>query len=624
MRAMKVSFFHHRRRLVGSAIVLGIVVLSATLAGWRPLALARRFIVWAVESPILEERSATERDLTPFTHLAASQVGYGPNAAKAFTSPQPFASFAIVDEEDQSIVWRGVGPGHHVATDLLGSLRNVWVGDFTNFATSGRYRIAADNGLTSHPFAIGTHVFDPAVRAVQRSFYFQRAFTEIPGAHAEGPWTHDSDAHAAPPGERRGWHDAGDFSLYNMTAASSLFWLFEAYSDFAPDSDDTNIPESGNGVPDLLDEARWELEWLLSVESGTGGFRNTTCLTQYRAYGDNALERTGRYVSGEVGTVATARTVGILAYASIIYAAFDPVFAQRLRDAAWRGWRYLEVRPSEQSDGPTCPAFRQDDDLQSGRAVRMFAAAGMLLATGDRRFNEAFETYFDDIDGDPSAYRFNVYASLVYLRAATGDPVRQVAIRSRLRQHADRALDDARAHPFEWAGRYFWGSIGAGFERSGAFNAKLCLGDPIQEAAHCDQVLANLHYMFGRNYYQFAYVSGIPGVTQGRRRAFHHWLATLNATPYLFPGLVAGGPSETPRPDDASRPRARPRPVWGYWGDPAMPRDAATPIDGRYTDNDSWSTNEIDIGWQAVTLYNLYVGQWLSRRDQIANTSLPR
>ena len=115
----------------------------------------------------------------------------------------------------------------------------------------------------------------------------------------------------------------------------------------------------------------------------------------------------------------------------------------------------------------------------------MFAAAGMLLATGDRRFNEAFETYFDDIAGDPSAYRFNVYASLVYLRATTGDPARQVAIRSRLRQHADRALDDARAHPFEWAGRYFWGSIGAGFERSGAFNAKLCLGDPIQAAAHC-------------------------------------------------------------------------------------------------------------------------------------------
>jgi hypothetical protein len=254
----------------------------------------------------------------------------------------------------------------------------------------------------------------------------------------------------------------------------------------------------------------------------------------------------------------------------------------------------------------------------------MFAAAGMLLATGDRRFNDAFEAYSDDIEADPSAFRFTVYASLVYLRAATGDPARRVAIRSRLREHADRALADAQAHPFEWAGRYFWGSIGAGFERSGAFNAKLCLADPTKEATHCNQVLANLHYMFGRNYYQFAYISGIPGVTQGRRRAFHHWLATLNATPYLFPGMVAGGPSESPRPDDRSLPRARPVAVWGYWGDPAKPRDTATPIDGRYTDNDSWSTNEIDIGWQAVTLYNLYFGQWFSRRDQIPDASLSR
>ena len=73
---MSVSFFHHRRMLVGSA-VFGIIVLSTTLAGWGPLALARRLIVWAVEYPLLQERSATERDLPQFAHLAASQVGDG-------------------------------------------------------------------------------------------------------------------------------------------------------------------------------------------------------------------------------------------------------------------------------------------------------------------------------------------------------------------------------------------------------------------------------------------------------------------------------------------------------------------------------------------------------------------
>lgn len=125
-------------------------------------------------------------------------------------------------------------------------------------------------------------------------------------------------------------------------------------------------------------------------------------------------------------------------------------------------------------------------------------------------------------------------------------------------------------------------------------------------------MLANVHYALGRNSLQRAYVGGIAGVTSGRTRAFHHWLAALEARPFLFPGMVAGGPSEHPDARDASFPRARPVPLWGYWGDPAMPRDDSTPLDGRYTDNDSWSTNELDVEWQAVTLYNLYLARWLA------------
>jgi len=123
-----------------------------------------------------------------------------------------------------------------------------------------------------------------------------------------------------------------------------------------------------------------------------------------------------------------------------------------------------------------------------------------------------------------------------------------------------------------------------------------------------------VHYALGRNIFQLSYVSGLPGVTKARTRAFHHWLATLNASPFLFPGLVAGGPNDKPEAYDISIPRARPIPVWGYWGDPGMPRDEATPLDARFTDNDSFSTNEIDIVWQAAALYNLYFAQWLARR----------
>ena len=75
--------------------------------------------------------------------------------------------------------------------------------------------------------------------------------------------------------------DAGDFSLYSASINSSLFWLLSAVADFSPREDDTGIPKFGNGMPDLLDEARWGLEWLLSVQESGGGFQNTTCQELY-------------------------------------------------------------------------------------------------------------------------------------------------------------------------------------------------------------------------------------------------------------------------------------------------------------------------------------------------------
>jgi endoglucanase len=560
--------------------------------------------------PAWLRRAAHGPEEPAFSGLAASQVGYGPSMVKQFSSPKRFTSFQVVSATGE-VAFQGGVPTREISTDALGAIRAVWVGDFTALQAPGRYRIVTDDGTTSYAFNIGHDVFDPAVRAVQRAFYYQRAFTEVDAKHAQGPWIHASDAALAPPGVKKGWHDAGDFSIYSTSTNSSLFWLLSAFADFSPQDDDTNIPESGNGVPDLLDEARWGLEWLLSMQEQSGGFHNTTCQEHYGPYGTNWPERMPPYRAGEVGTIATGRAVGTLAFASVIYRRYDAGFAEQLLKAAHAGYRFLRDRPDEHSDGPTCPAMRQNGDASVGQGVRMYAAAGMLLATAERRFHADFEESYQPLQNDASGYRSNVFAALLYLRASAADPERQEAIRQELQSRADEVRLDADRHPFQWAGRTFWGSIAAGFHRTAGFSAQLCLNDPAAAAADCEQVLANVHHAFGRNYQRIAYVSGLPGVTRGRRHAFHHWLATLDAKPYLFPGLVTGGPMAAPEPADISVAYSRPIPVWGYWGDPAMPRDASTPLEGRYTDNDSWSTNELDIDWQAVTLYNLYFArQW--------------
>ncbi|HEX9486855.1 MAG TPA: glycoside hydrolase family 9 protein [Gemmatimonadales bacterium] len=594
------------------------VALVAALIGALAIASvgpggARRIAKQVLGAWATRQRLAARDEEAAFAHLAASQVGYAPLMKKQFSSPAAFQSFRVTSERDGSVAFVGGAPARRIRTGLLGAMEEVWVGDFSSLASPGRYRIVADNGLSSHPFDVGTDVFDRAVRSVQRWFYYQRAFTAIDAAHAEGPWTHPSDADKAPPGVRMGWHDAGDFSIYSASLSAALFWLLEAFSDFAPLGDDTNIPESGNGVPDLLDEIRWGLEWMLSVQDASGGFRNSTCEGHYGPYGTNTPDRVPTYKNGEVGTLATARAVGHLAYASTIFRPYEARFADRCLQAAWSGYRYLRAHWSENTDGPTCPALRADGDAEIGRHARMYAAAGMLLATGDGRFRDDFEESFEELRYDPSYHHMNGFAAQLYLRAPAGDPARKQALWKRLRALAEQARADGDGHPFQWATRYHWGSIGAGFTRTGAYSVKTCLDDPVKAAADCDQALANVHYAFGRNFLQFCYVSGLPGVTRGRRWAFQHWLATLGADPHDFPGMVAGGPNAAPEPTDGSKPHGRPIPVWGYWGDPAFPRDASTPLDGRYTDNDSWSTNEVSVDWQASTLYSLYFAQWVAK-----------
>ena len=612
------------RRAVGLTIAVAAAlaaVFGAALGPVLPTPVKER-VDWLRGYPVRLQRAALGPEAPPFGGLAASQVGYGPSMVKQFSSPGRFASFQVVSTSG-AVAFEGGPPVREVRTDALGAVRTVWVGDFTPLQTPGRYRIVTDAGISSYPFDIGPSVFDSAVRAVQRAFYYQRAFTEIDAEHAQGPWVHASDAALAPPGVVKGWHDAGDFSLYSASTNSALFWLLSAVADFSPREDDTGIPESGNGVPDLLDEARWGLEWLLSVQEPGGGFHNTTCQERYGPYGTNWPGRMASYRLGEVGTIATGRAVGTLAFASVLYRPYDTAFAERLLEAARAGYRFLRERPAENSDGPTCPAMRQDGDATVGRDVRMYAAAGLLLATGDRRFRADFEESYQPLQNDPSYLRSNVYAALLYLRASAGDPERQRAIRRELRRRAEEVRRDGERHPFQWAGRTFWGSIAAGFQRTAGFSAQGCLEDPVGAAADCEQVLANVHYALGRNYQQMAYVSGLPGVSRGRTHAFHHWLAALDARPFVFPGMVAGGPIAAPEPGDVAVPHGRPIPIWGYWGDPAMPRDASTPLEGHYTDNDSWSTNELDIDWQGVTLYNLYLARWWAAGAPTTRAALP-
>ncbi|HVP60686.1 MAG TPA: glycoside hydrolase family 9 protein [Myxococcaceae bacterium] len=599
-----------------TALRLGLLALGVLVVGLVASHRGRALLRHAAAALLGRVRLAERRRLPPeepfFSRLALSQVGYAPAMEKRFTAPRAFRSFEVRELATGRVALRGGAPVRTLPTDLLGEVRSVSIGDFSALTRPGRYWVVSDDGTESFPFEVGSSVFDPPLRAVQRWFYFQRAFTPVLAAHAEGPWVHADDARLAPPGVEGGWHDAGDLTVYNAYLTSALFWLLLADADFGPTADDTNIPESGNGVPDLLDEARWGLRWLLSVQDDSGGFRNTSCQDGYGPYGRNAPERMPPYGGGEVGTLATARAVGTLAFAATRFRRVDAAFAERCLRAARAGVGYLDAHP-ETTDGPSCPSARRDGDAAVGRSTRSYAAAGMALATGETRFHRDVRAQLAMPVPDPVYLHIDGLAALLYLRAPDADPELTARLRQALEANARVAREDGARHPFGWAGRYYWGSLGAALIRTGTANAWRCRQDPRAMAEDCAEALASLHYAFGRNGRQFCYVTGLPGVSHGMRAGFHQWLATLAATPRDFPGMLAGGPVRLPEPADVSHPAGLPIPAWGYWGDPAFPRDDRTPVEARYTDNDSWSTNEVSEEWEAQALYHLHLARWLAQ-----------
>ncbi len=558
---------------------------------------------------------------TPTNVIAASQLGYAPSSKKQFSSPAQFNSFVVKRISDDAIAYTGGAPLRSVTDAVIGG-STVWIGDFSAVTTPGRYKIVAD-GRESYPFDVRSDVFDQATRAAQRFFYYQRAFTAIEQPYAEGPWVHPTDAGRAPAGVVKGWHDAGDLTVYNATMTQAIFWLLETWSDFRPMDDNTNIPESGNGVPDLLDETRWGIEWLLSMQESNGGV--WACATAANGtnsypYGTTFPHTVAPYVkSAAPSTQVTAKAVAVLGYAAGVYRQYDTTFANRCLDAARRGWAWIVANPNQTNDGVawgtgnTFNMYAQGGDQALLKTNKMWAAAGMLYATGEAQFELAFQTNFETIGWISSFSKSEAFAASLYLRVPTGaNPTTKISIKQRIFQMADAVRSDANAHPFQFATYYYWGCNSNAVHRTGQFSLRSFLLDSTRTADR-DQTLANLDYLFGRNFLNQVYVSGIDGVSKSRLRGFHQWMKALNASTWHFPGALAGGPNESPDGNDYSYPNNQPFPTWGYWGDPSNPRSGNTPIDARFTDNDSWCTNEVVVSWNAALVYNLYAARAIAR-----------
>lgn len=220
----------------------------------------------------------------PVPPIKVNQLGYRPHMVKVGKVSAPNLRladprFRIVDLKTGRTVFQG--QLRRVTDHDPFSGDAVWDADFTSLRQPGRYKLVVDGVGESFPFEIRDDLYDNLFRDAVRFYYLQRCGIALEPKYA-GPFAHeachlgDRQALTRDGKEQRdvsgGWHDAGDCNKYAPWVRYPLFLMLDLY-DLRPNAfrdGQLNIPESGNGVPDLLDEARWELDWLLKMQITDG------------------------------------------------------------------------------------------------------------------------------------------------------------------------------------------------------------------------------------------------------------------------------------------------------------------------------------------------------------------
>lgn len=488
--------------------------------------------------------------------------------------PRTWRKIAIVNVEPHDPVVRDAAGAivHRIAPDQVeargvdpASGDAVWQVDFSELDRAGSYTVAVA-GADSAPFAIGDAVYDEALVAGIKSFYFQRTRTALQAPYAV--WKGDAYTRAGVshvhddvgwdlndyPGKKRkwklegGWHDAGNFDMYVPSTAPSAQALLMAY-EWAPDRFGDavlTIPESGNGIPDILDEARWGLVWVLSMQEPGGAFRHRESVMQWTKEGPADEDRSTRWVAG-VSTSATAKAVAVLAVAARVYAPWDEPFARRCEDAARRGWDYLRATPDHvRVDGKGSPQPKWDDEPAHNDVGARFIAAVEMWRTfrDDTALAVAIEL-LDAAETQPGKLLDGAWANLSRwgLVTLSLDRDTPAAVRGEARRRLLAAVEPLRAQVERADGYrcastpadYYWGHNSNLLEKAHLLAVAHRLAPDRAWLPHAAR--DQWHWILGRNPNGYSMVTRVG---RGPERLYHMEWGPSEPPP---PGYLLGGPN---------------------------------------------------------------------------------
>lgn len=533
--------------------------------------------------------------------IKVNQIGFYPDSPKVAIIPgSQEGKFHIIDAMTDDVVYTGDVKN---PSEWIHSGETVMRADFTDFTVPGKYYVLHPTVGISYNFRIEDEVHRNLHKASLRAYYYNRASIELKKIHA-GSWhrpvghpdtvvyIHESAASPGRPAgyvisSPKGWYDAGDFNKYIVNSGISTYTLLAAYEHF-PDYYDglyLNIPESSNQIPDILDEARWNLDWMLTMQDpNDGGVYHKLTNLNFEGIIMPHEATSGRYVVMK-STGAALNFAAVMAAAARVYEKYDPGFAQTALKAAEYAWEWAIENPEIYYVQPPDVHTGQygDDDFSDEFD---WAAAELYITTGNDGYWNARNFHEIGIGIPVWQYvRPLTWVSLLHHRDSLTDVANIELIKERIINQGDELLEEYKTSAYNISmGLYgeedfVWGSNGM------AANHSLMLLQAYrltQDKSYLNAAQANLDYLLGRNATGYSFVTGYGSFTP--MYPHHRASAADERNEDPVPGFVVGGP--TYRHMDGCT-----------WYPSTMPALS-------YRDDwCSYTTNEVTINWNAPLVY---------------------
>ncbi|MBV8831839.1 MAG: glycoside hydrolase family 9 protein [Acidobacteriaceae bacterium] len=545
------------------------------------------------------------------TEIKVDQVGYLPQAPKyamivrAGNSPGD-SNFVVRRATNNSVAFSGTLTSAILDPDTADEVQTA---DFSGLKEYGKFYLEIPGVGRSWNFSVAPDVFRRAYYLAMRSYYGQRCGTgvdlgsEFPGykhgaCHLVGAYDSSSGKNGQHVSSY-GWHDAGDYGRYVVNSGIStgtLLWTWELYGNTIANAS-LNLPESGNGVPDILNEVRWNIEWMLTMQDSDGGVWHKQTSAHFSGFVMPEQDKLTSVVVG-MGTspykssCATGDFAAVTAIAARAYKPFDAAFSERSLNAAKNAWEWLSKNPNVTfRRNPAGITTGEYGDSQCGDEA-LWAAAELWRTTSDEQSSTYFlQHYAADLD-TISATRpqsWNMVAPLALFAYVLGNGADAAAvniIRAKTLSAADEIVGRTNHHAYRISltpHDYIWGSnaVAANYSMDLLIAHRMNPNPLYFEAA-----MENLHYILGRNTFSLSWV------TQVGENAFrhpHHRPSVADNLELPWPGLMAGGPNRG-RQDSSMKKLLSPD----------------TPRGKMYVDDwQAYACNEVAINWNAALVFDL-------------------